>query len=204
MTDSITQNVIPIWLRDTYARVQSGPLLSAEGYREENRNTEIEAAKSISQQSLPADENLFIRGSDVFTYLSKYRGDICSQTVAIIIRGLRDLYWTNRFSLSEDEITRLDITTRKPLPSFKDIFEYSSLDKYRDIFNTPLFQLFGDITEYSVINIPAKHFIESININAPIQAKIVGTDIVIQLDYQPYDLWDPDTKSIINYIDLKC
>ena len=199
-----SQNIIPIWLRDTYARVQPGPLFNMEGYHEQNRNTEIEAAKSLSEKSLPSGSNLFLRGSDIFLYLSKHQDDVCDYTVSIIIHALRDLYWANRYLLSEDEITQLDIATQTPLPSFKNIFEYSSLEKYGKIFNTPLFQLFGDITPYSVINIPVKHFIESININAPIQAQLVGTDIIIQLDYELYDFWDVDTESIINYVDLKC
>jgi hypothetical protein len=204
MTDLLTQTIIPIWLRDTYARVQPEPLLHLEGHIEENRNTEIEAAKALSHQSLPTGENLFLRSSDIFAFLSKHAGDICDQTVAIIIRGLRDLYWNNRFSLSDDELIQLDIATRKPLPSFKNVFEYSSLEKYRDIFNTPMFQLFGDITEYNVINVPVKYFIESLNNNVPIQAEILGTGIIIQFDYEMYDFWDPDTESIINHIDLKC
>ena len=198
-----SQNIIPIWLRDTYAHVQLGPLFTAEGFQEETRNTEIEAAKSLSQTSLPSRDNLYFRGSDVFVHLAKHQNNIANQTVTIIIHGLRDLYWTNRHGLSNDEKIQLDIAMKTPLPSFKNIFDYPSLDKYREIFNTPLFQLFGNITPYSVLNIPVKHFVESININAPIQAKLLGTNIIIQLDYQEYDLWDPDTESIINNIDLK-
>lgn len=214
MTDSFAQTIIPIWLRDTYARVQPEPLTTVHGHSEENINTEIEAAKSLTNQSLPPGENLFLRSSDIFLFLSSHISNIsdrsssltniCDQTVAIVIRALSDLYWNNRFSLSDEEIIHLDTATKKPLPSFKNVFEYSSLDKYRDLYTTPLFQLFGDITEYNVINVPVKYFIESINHNLPIQAELVGTGIIIQFNYEKYDFWDPETNSIIDHIDLPC
>jgi hypothetical protein len=193
--------IIPIWLRDTYARIQSDSLYDLKGYNEENVNSEMGARDSLSKGISKSD--LFLSGGDVFIYLNRNLDHgVCSQTVSIIIHGLRDLYWTNRSMLSIDELPLLQLAMRQPLPTFKNIFEYKSLEPFRDIINTPMYQLFGIITPYSVIHIPVRHFIESINRNEPIQAALTGTDIIIQLNYQPYDFWDFDTQSIINHINL--
>jgi len=196
-----SSRIIPIWLRNTYVRVQPVPLYNLTGYYEENLNTEIAAKESLSKDISKSD--LFISGGDVFSYLNKNLDHgICNQTINIIVQGLRDLYWNNRNMLYRNELTRLELAMKQPLPRFKNIFEYKSLQPFRDVINTKMFQLFGAITPFSVIHIPVRNFIEFINRNEPIQVTLTGTDITIQFNYQPYDFWDFDTQSMINYIDL--
>lgn len=194
--------IIPIWLRDTYVRTQPDLLYELNGFNEENRDTEIAAIDSLSQGITKSD--LFLSGGDVFIYLNRNLDhEVCSQTINIIIRNLHDLYWTNRDTLSEIQIRQLEIALKQPLPTFKNIFEYKSLDQLRNTINMPMFQLFGTITPFNVIYVPVIDFIESINKNEPIRAILPGTDIIIELHYQPYDFWDFDTNSLINHIDIE-
>lgn len=201
ISEQPTNAIIPIWLRDTYAHIQDGPIYDLQGYFEEDRNTEITAYNNLKSNDF--ESNFFLTGADVFAYISKHP-NMCERTVTIVIHGLRDLYWDNRKSLSQDEIIELELAMRQPLPIFKNIFDYNSLASLTDKIRTPLFQLFNTITPFSVINIPVRHFVESININAPIQAELMGTNIIIQFDYQPYDFWDVETQKLITHIDLQC
>lgn len=150
--------------------------------------------------------NFFISGGDVFGYLNRHLDrEICNYTVSIVIRGLRDLYWNNRLTLPRDEDVQLDNAMRQPLPSFKNIFDYDEINTIEgidELIDIPVYQLFGTITPYSVIHIPVRHFIQSLNINAPIRVALADTNIIIQLDYQQFDFWDSKADSIIKYINL--
>jgi hypothetical protein len=216
----IKEYIIPIWLRDTFGQVQQSPIYNLHGEYVESIDTEDVAKalliREISNRNVVqsdissfdvyqgSDSRLFLAGSDIFGDLVKNYANVssCTQTVNIIIHSLRDLYWNNRHMLPAEEVKILEILMKFPLPKFKNIFDYDSLKSFRDTIGTPMYQLFGDITPFSVISIPVRHFIESINNNIPIQVQLSGTNIVIQLDYQPYDFWDFDSQSLVNYIDI--
>lgn len=190
---------IPIWLRDTYARVHSTPINNFQGLMNEDAAAEDAARDAVTR----TDSELFLSGGDVFTYLNRNLSrNLCDQTVTIVIHSLRDLYWNIRQTLPREEVNQLEIALRYPLPRFKDIFEYSSLEALRDTIPSPLYQLFGTLTPFSVIHIPVRHFIDTINRGNPIRVALTDTDIVIELHYEAYDFWDPSSESLVTHIDI--
>lgn len=193
--------VIPLWLRDTYARVTPAPIYDLAGAVTEDAQSNIAARDALQQEAIGADSGLFRSGDDIFSYLSK-RSDLCNQTITFVIIGLRDLYWNNRGNLSREEIGKLEYALRYPLPSFKNVFEYKNLDDQRGVIPVPVYQLFGTITAFSVIHIPVRHFVEALNTQQPLRVALSGTNIILELQYKPYDFWDPGTESLVNYIPL--
>lgn len=194
--------IIPIWLRDTYAHVQSGPIYNLQGPLGENLTSGKEAKDSLSKGI--EESNIFLSGADVFSYLNtRINKQLCNQTVTIVIRSLRDLYWDNRHSLPSDVLTELEIAMKEPLPTFKNMFEYKSMQNLSESIKLPLYQLFGTITPFSVLHIPVSYFIEALNAKVPIQIVLENTNIIIQLDYEQYDFWDIISESMVDYIDIK-
>ena len=210
--------IIPLWLRDTYGRIQPEPIYNLEGPLEENRSSEEAAYRSHSRGISNSD--LFLNGGDIFGYINKNKS-LCinrsgsngpggpganepgfNQVITIVIHSLRDLYWNYRAMLSPDQLVQLNMAMDEPLSTFKNIYDYKSLEKFRDMTDTPLYQMFGTITPYSVLYIPVRNFIETINNNEPIQIALDNIGIIIQLDYQQFDFWNFDTQSIVNKIDL--
>lgn len=209
--------IIPVWLRDTYARVQPNGLFTLEGY-----NTRTDEVVEIAENSILAGfsaPNFFLQGSNIFAYLNRtLNSNICNQTITLVVQGLRDLYWNNRDRLIrenklvpvdqampdvlEDEILALENAMKRPLPSFTNIFNYASLRPLREKTLVPMFQVYGDITSYDVVQIPVKYFLESINAGIPISIELEGINIIFQFSYKEYDFWDPEAKQIINTIDL--
>lgn len=199
--------VIPIWLRDTYARIHSEPIYHLQGPLNETSATEEAAIQSL--QSLPSvglQSDLFFSGGDIFTQLSRNQSQagLCDQTITIVIHSLRDLYWNIRSVLSREETAQLEVALKQPLPRFKNIFEYSKFENARDRSPIPLYQMFGTITPFSVIHIPVKHFIEALNAKQPLQVILAATEVMIQLDYKDYDFWNPETQSLLTHIDIRC
>ena len=82
------------------------------------------------------------------------------------------------------------------------MFEYKNLDDQRGVIPVPVYQLFGTITAFSVIHIPVRHFVEALNTQQPLRVALSGTNIILELQYKPYDFWDPGTESLVNYIPL--
>lgn len=187
---------IPIWIRDTYARVHSQPIYQLEGPLSEGILTEEAAEQSLTSSS----SDLFLSGADVFSYLRRNMSNNCDSTITIVIHSLRDLYWNVRQLLPQSEVDLLYVAMSQPLPKFKNIFDYNGLQKYRDRYPIPLYQLFGTITPFSVIHIPVSHFVDAMNAKQPLQIMLAGTGIVIQLAYEEYDFWDPETQSLIESI----
>lgn len=185
--------IIPIWLRDTYAFIHSEPIYNFQGPLNES-----DTAEEIAKDFLQTGSNLFISGGDVFTFLS--RNNLCDHTITLVIHSLRDLYWSVRNSLPREEVDRLEIALKQPLPHFKNIFEYKKLESKRDSYPSPLYQMFGTLTPFSVLHIPVRHFIQALNAQQPLQVVLNGTEIMIQLDYKLYDFWDPATQSLITHI----
>lgn len=190
---------IPLWLRDTYAYVHSEPIQQLNGPLNETILTQEAAITSLASGS-----GLFLNSADVFTYLNRNISNVCNDTITIVIHSLRDLYWNMRNTLQREEVDHLEVAMKQPLPRFKNIFEYRALESSRDVNPSPLYQLFGTITQFSVIHIPVKHFIMSINDKQPLQVMLSGTNVIIQLDYEAYDFWDPETQSLIESINIPC
>lgn len=195
-------SIIPIWLRDTYARIQPTPIYNLYGPLRENVNTE-EQAKELLIQGIEKSE-IFLSGANVFGYLNRNLSkQICNQTVTIVIHSLRDLYWNNRHTLPQEVVTNLEVALRDPLPTFKNMFEYESIQNLSESINLTLYQLFGTITPFSVLHIPVSYFIEALNAKVPIQIALENTNIIIQLDYEQYDFWDTISESMVDYVDLQ-
>jgi hypothetical protein len=193
--------IIPLWLRDTYARITPTPIYDLAGFVTEDIQSSVAARDALQQEVAGTSSDLFRSGADIFSYLSEHL-DLCGQTITFVIIGLRDLYWTNRDNLSREEIDKLHVALRYPLPNFKNIFEYKNLDSQRGVIPVPLYQLFGTITAFSVIHVPVKYFIAALNAQQPLRVALSGTNIVIELQYRPYDFWDPGSESLINHIEL--
>lgn len=189
--------IIPLWLRDTYALIHSEPVNDLQGPLNESIFTE-----ELAQQSLQGegDQHLFLSGGDIFTYLSRNQSKLCDQTITIVIHSLRDLYWNIRQTLPKEEISRLEIALKQPLPRFKNIFEYRKIESVRDLYPSPLYQMFGTLTPFSVIHLPVRHFIESMNARLPLRIVLSDTEVMIQLDTEAYDFWDPVSQSLIKEI----
>jgi len=206
---------IPLWLRDTYACVHSSPiyhmngLLSPPPLSDETDTPSppppqniLNIINSIGSSSSP--NNLFLSGSDIFPFLQRHH--ICSGFVTIVITSLRDLYWSNKSSLPSSELPSLSQSTHQPLPSFRNIIDlYPSITSHSsspELSNIPLYQLFGSISPFSVIHIPVSYFISILNAKLPLQISLLHTNIILHLDYQQFDFWDPISNSLVDHINL--
>jgi hypothetical protein len=193
--------ITPLWLRDTYARVQSDPMFTLEGYTGTNLEAETKALESITSGF--SEPNLFIGSNNIFAYLDRTVNlSLCSNYISIVIPGLRDFYWNKRSLLSQEESIHLSIAMKNPSPSFKNIFDYKSLKQLRGSSFVPMFQLYGNITVYDVVHVPVSHFLECINSKSPISIQLEGVPIGINLMYSDFDFWDPDQQKVINNIDI--
>jgi len=179
--------IIPLWLRDVYGKVNSSPIYEMQGALNLDKGSEYQA------NELYDAEQLFLKGDDLFAYI-KDHPDVIKQNVTIVIKGLTNLFWERRKLLPE-EIQNLSNAINQPAPDFKNVAEYQSL---RNI-DSPLYQLFGNITPYNMLYIPVRDFVNSINQNIPIQVKINGLGIIISLHYRDYDFWDPKTQMLRKY-----
>lgn len=198
---SSDQVIIPIWLHDVYARIQSTPLQYMQGPLNEDTGSEQEAQKNLNE--IMSKSNIFLNGGDVFAYLSRNLDSLlCTGVITLVVTSLRDLYWDNRSTLPQDELTQLELAMNRPLPVFKNIFEYKSLQNIGESVDVPLYQMFGTITPYSVVHVPVIHFIRALNDKIPIRVSLEYTNIILQFDYERYDFWDPVRKSLVEYIDI--
>jgi hypothetical protein len=186
-----TKTIYPFWIRDTYIRLAPFPLLTDISYEEESKDSETAAYDGRDDM-----DTLYLSGKNIFQYLAhnEYNDDLI---LSFVITSLRDLYYNNRKQLPQQEQILLTNLMHTTIPSFKDIFEYKSLTKYRDHYEFPLYQVMGYVTPYSVLHVPIRHFIDSVNMNAPIQCELDGTNIIIQLDYREYDLFDYERDELI-------
>lgn len=215
--DNNQSQLIKIWLRDTYSQIHPTPIYDIEGfdpsisrsriYPNDNLiylldNLKIHADKYSDDIFYP-DSDLFLNSSDIFGYLNKnIKHGVCDAYIIIVINNLRDIYWNNRHLLPQEELPALELSTEKYLPTFVNIFDYQALNEYATSISTPIYQLYGDISPYNVVNIPVKYFIESINTNQSIKVKISDINTTIELNYEPYDFWSFANESIVNYIDI--
>lgn len=107
--------------------------------------------------------------------------------ITFVIPGLRGLYWDNREQLSIEEQLLLDLTMDEDMVKFK--------ERSDDVY-----QINGELSEFDVLYIPVNNFVEIFNAKNPIQLVLQGTNILIQLDYEPHDFWDDDEQKIIDII----
>lgn len=196
-----TPKIIPIWLRDTYARVQPGGLFNLDGHSKLNNEIEMEAKRNISSGF--SNDNFFLSGSNIFGYLNRtLNSSICNQVVTVAVQGLRDLYWNNRGVLPRSEEGELQFAMNRTSPTFTNIFDYPGLRSFSDWNIVPIYQLYGTLTTYDVVQIPVKYFLESINQKLPISVQLEGVNIIIQFSYREYDFWDPEADKVIDNIDM--
>lgn len=200
---SDTYPIIPVWLRDIYAKVEPYPLSSVEGLEEVSESTERLAAMEL--QKLLPQTSLFIRGSELYSYLSRYIDlAMCDHVITFVIVSLRDLYWSMRLNLLPQQQAALDIAMNKRAPQFHNIFDYRLLQNLGPEMPTFLFQLIGDITPFSVVHVSVRDFIVAVNNKSPIPVWLPDLGVIIQLSYQEADFWDEQTQQLIDYIPLAC
>jgi len=203
MVDTFSFNqqsiTIPVWLRDTYARIEDKAIVKFDSFPKVNERSEIAALAAINSE--PGGSKHFITSNKMFGYL--YRNTkLCRGIITIVIPNLRNLYWDNRYSLVRSEQIPLETAMDKHLPVFYDIFDYRGLQYYRNFANVPEYQIIGNITPYDVVHVSAVDFIDRINKNQPILIGIPDTNIIISLDYEQYDLWDDQLQKLITNITL--
>lgn len=195
--------IIPINLRDVYARVQKHIINNWHGFSNVSNFTQEAAYNTV--YNLPSGSKHFIQASDAYGYISKYHSYNCDQIVNIIIPNLRNIYYNNRKKLSESEQDLLEFSMKEDLPQFYNIYEYKLLSnlKYdQDLNIRKEYQLFGTITPYDVINVPLVNFINFINNGTPIQVQLYPLNIIISLTYETYDFWDFTTQKLISPVIL--
>lgn len=194
-------SIIPIWLRNTYATIQPKAISNFHAPLTESYYTEEEAYKILQ------NETGFVSSDNIVSYLNNKikRGDnICNHVITIVIISLRDLFWNDRGKLTKEENKQLEIAMRQPLPKFKNVFNYKTLEPLLNNYPFPIYQMFGIITPYSVIHIPVSYFIQAINNKLPIDIELSGTNTIIRLDYKDYDFWDESLNSIVDKIPQRC
>jgi hypothetical protein len=196
---------IPVWLRNTYCRIDNKEIFEVEGYSKGNKKYKKKALESIEREFsdgegdiFTADSNFYISGGDIYNYLYDKKG--CGAIITLVIVGLKNLYWNHREQLDENEKSELSGYMTHELPSFKDIFDYKNVEKYNTLIDYPVYQLFGEITPYDVLHITVDDFINIINSSAFIEVPLVDTDVVIRLDYEAFDFYNFREERLITNI----
>lgn len=199
-------SVIPIWLRDIYAKVETSPITNIIGESivgGVTKDTESLAVSELSK-SFP-QTSFFIRGNELYSYLARYlNATVCNDVITFVIIGLRDLYWNQRHKLTRQQLDELELSMDRPLPQFYSIFNYQSLSNVGSEMATSAFQLFGTITPFSVVHVPVRDYVNAVNNKQPISVFLPELDIILSLSYELSDFWDPLTKQLITNVALRC
>ena len=177
MTESsmeISRNteVLPLWLRDVFGRIEKIPVYEYRGLLD-----------GIDDEQV--NNSIFISADDIFAYCSKQK--LYTGMLVIAIPNLRDLYWNKRKLLSVEEVNKLSIEMEEPPTRFRDI-------------GSGMYQLFGNITPYDIIHIPVSYFIECLNRKVSIEVMLNNTNTTIRLDYLQHDFWDVEEEQLIENI----
>ena len=198
--------VIPIWLRDIYAKIEPYPLTNMDGADTDIVNSNETELMAMNELAKPLPQtSFFIRGNEIYSYLTRYlNAATCNYTITFVIVSLRDLYWNQRQNLNTEQLTELDDAMNKSLPEFHSIFDYPSLSNIGSTMATSLFQLFGTITPFNVIHVPVRDFITAINKQAMIPVLLPELNIILQLSYEIADFWDVLSQQLITTIPLQC
>ncbi len=92
------KKIIPIYLSDVYASIDSSPIYELEsGVSEENP--------------------MFMKGDQVCNYISSNKSATKNQVITFVIEGLINVYWGNKERLTE-EMCDLERATNHPQPTF--------------------------------------------------------------------------------------
>lgn len=189
-------------LREFYARYQKEKIGTWVGFTEKQlRDGICEKAAQDSLEMKPTGSKNFMQATDIVKYLAR-NYDKTQETyyVNVVIPGLYWKYYENKDLLSADEAKTLDLVGYDLPPTFRDIFKYKSLQKFENFVNIREYQLFGTLTCYDILHIPVKLFIEKINNNEPINVKLAGLNIVIQLQYEKADFLDEAYGKLVEQI----
>jgi hypothetical protein len=122
--------VIPLRLRNVYARIEQIPIYEYRGKLDE-----------IDEEL--KDNTIFISEDDIFAYS---KNNVYTGIVTIVISNLRDLYRDNRNTLPTEMINKLRVEMNKPSVKFRGIADGT-------------YQLFGNVTPYDVLHILVSYFI---------------------------------------------
>lgn len=164
--------VLPIWLRDVFARIETTTVYKYNGLLE---GLDDELERNV----------VFIPADDIFSYCSKEK--VYAGIVTIAIPNLRDLYWNKRSLLSKEEINKLSIEMKEPPTKFRNI-------------GSRIYELNGNVTPYDLIHIPVSYFIECLNRKVPIEIILNNTNTIIRLEYLDYDFWDKEYDKLLDFI----
>ena len=199
-------SVIPIWLRDIYAKVGSSPLSDVIGENIVSGVTENTESLAVSELGkLFPETTFFIRGNELYSYLARYlNASVCNDVITFVLVGLRDLYWNQRHKLTTEQLDQLELSMNQPLPQFYSIFNYQSLSDAGSEMATSAFQLFGTITPFSVVHVPVRDYINAVNNKQPISVFLPELDIILSLSYELSDFWDPLTNQLLTNVALSC
>ena len=207
--------IISLPLRLTYAQIHRYPLRNLEGISLNNTDTQFYPSKELSiildnfvedtnvKRNIIFENKLFLASSDIFSYLRKnVNSSMYNDIITIVHPSFRDIYWRNRELLDMEDLNLLDSIITRPLPQFKNVFDYEYLSEYSDKINMLIYHLYGDITPFIVLHIKVKDFIETINNNEELNIKLKDINVVINLEYKPYDFYDHKLESVQQYISL--
>ena len=203
----MSSNIIPVWLRDTYCRIDNNKISDVRGYSKENKKYKKKALESMENEFMlgqgdvfNANSKFYISGGDIFNYLNDNKK--CDDIITIVIVGLKNLYWNHKDQLDETEISSLSFYLTKKLPSFEDIFDYKKVEKYNKSVTYPVYQLFNDITPYDVLYVSVSDFVDILNKGEKLHIPIEGTDIIIRLDYELYDFYSFKEGRLVTHLDI--
>lgn len=112
---------------------------------------------------------VFYSGIDLFTKLAteEHTGD---EIITFTMKGLRNLYYSNRDQLDQDTTIDLQIAIASPI---------------------------DEITRFDVFHISVCDFIDLIRSNESIEIQLSPTNLLIELQYEPYDFWSDEYQQII-------
>lgn len=190
--------VVAVWLRDVFVRITNEKILDITGETEISFDTEEKAYYAVK---LHETNKLFLRGNNLFEEIDRFLSRTsCNAVVNLVITGLRDVYWQNRYKLPPDLLNKLSVLEGQALPTFFNVFEYESLRKVGESTDVALYQLFNDITEFDIVHIPLTTLISTINQKRDILLKLPYIDLTLELSYEQYDLYNLQRKALVEYI----
>lgn len=196
--------IIGLNLRDLYGRYQEDKINNWIGLKKENMKDGIGERAAIDSLELrETGSKNFMKCNDIVVFLARnYSKEQENFYVNIVVPGLQSKYFENRNFLTKDERDTLEFVRNSEQPIFFDIYKYRSVKKYKKYVNIREYQLFGSLNPYEVLNIPVKHFINSLNEKKPINVKLGDTNLVIQLQYETSDFYDKAIEKTIGKINI--
>lgn len=192
MTRVVTEQ---LW--KTYSRVQADPLL----YMDRKRPSPGRAKRGLEMMEHGAQ--LFLSTVNMYNYLEqnwiKHRNHI----ITIVVPFLRDFYHLNIDFFYPDGLAEFSDTIYTQDPdnrgvNFYNVYYYPEVGSQGQLRNISEYQLDGVITKYDIVQLPARDFIDTINLNSPLNFTLLFDKwpVILSLTYEESDLWDYETQSI--------